>query len=45
MNWTPLDLIVNINLCWKLYFARRYDEALAQCKANLDLDPSSPDAS
>ena len=38
----PLDLIVNINLCEKLYFARRYDEALAQCKANLDLDPSSP---
>ncbi len=38
----PLDLIVNINLCAKLYFARRYDEALAQCKANQDLDPSSP---
>ena len=41
---TPLDLIVNINLCWKLYFARRYDEALAQCKANQDLNPGSPDA-
>ena len=38
----PLDLIVNIDLCQKLVFARRYDEALAQCKANLDLDPSSP---
>ena len=38
----PLDLIVNIDLCQKLVFARRYDQALAQCKANLDLDPSSP---
>jgi TolB-like protein/DNA-binding winged helix-turn-helix (wHTH) protein/Tfp pilus assembly protein PilF len=41
---TPLDLIVNINLCAKLYFTRRYDEALAQCKANQDLDPGSPNA-
>jgi len=40
----PLDWIVNKNLCEKLYFARRYDEALAQCKANQDLDPSSQDA-
>jgi TolB-like protein/DNA-binding winged helix-turn-helix (wHTH) protein/Tfp pilus assembly protein PilF len=38
----PLDLMVNSNLCQALYFARSYDEALAQCKANLDLDPSSP---
>jgi TolB-like protein/DNA-binding winged helix-turn-helix (wHTH) protein len=38
----PLDLMVNSNLCQALYFARRYDEALAHCKANLDLDPSSP---
>ena len=38
----PLDLIVNIDLCAMLFFARRYDEALAQCKANLDLDPNSP---
>jgi tetratricopeptide (TPR) repeat protein len=38
----PLDLIVNINLCANLYFARRYDEALAQCQANQDLDPTSP---
>jgi TolB-like protein/Tfp pilus assembly protein PilF len=37
----PLALIVNTDLCKMLYFARRYDDALAQCKANLDLDPNS----
>jgi TolB-like protein/DNA-binding winged helix-turn-helix (wHTH) protein len=38
----PLDSIINTGLCDALYVARRYEEALAQCKANLDLDPSSP---
>jgi Tfp pilus assembly protein PilF len=38
----PLDWIINVDLCAKLYFARHYEEALAQCKANLDLDQSSP---
>jgi tetratricopeptide (TPR) repeat protein len=38
----PLDLIVNTELCTMLRFARRFDEALAQGKANLDLDTSSP---
>jgi TolB-like protein/DNA-binding winged helix-turn-helix (wHTH) protein/Tfp pilus assembly protein PilF len=37
----PLALIVNSDLCTMLYFARRYDDALAQCKANLDQDPNS----
>ncbi len=37
----PLDSMVNMSLCRTLYLARHYDEALAQCKANLDLDPSS----
>jgi adenylate cyclase len=37
----PLASIVNNNLCQKLTFARRYDEALAQCKANTDLDSNS----
>jgi TolB-like protein/DNA-binding winged helix-turn-helix (wHTH) protein len=37
----PLATIVNFDLCGMLFFARRYDEALAQCKANLDLDPNS----
>jgi TolB-like protein/DNA-binding winged helix-turn-helix (wHTH) protein/Tfp pilus assembly protein PilF len=40
----PLDWSVNKTLCEQLYLARRYDEALAQCKANQDLDPSSLDA-
>jgi TolB-like protein/Tfp pilus assembly protein PilF len=35
----PLDFIVNLHLCNMLYYVRRYDEALAQCKANQDLDP------
>jgi TolB-like protein/DNA-binding winged helix-turn-helix (wHTH) protein/Tfp pilus assembly protein PilF len=35
----PLSLIVNLNVCKMLYFARRFDEALAHCKANLELDP------
>jgi TolB-like protein/DNA-binding winged helix-turn-helix (wHTH) protein len=37
----PLASIVNNNLCQKLAFARRYDEVLAQCKANIDLDQNS----
>jgi len=36
----PLASIVNLDLCRMLYFARQYDDALAQCKANLDLDPN-----
>jgi len=35
----PLSYIVNDDVCRMLYFSRRFDEALAQCKANLDLDP------
>jgi len=35
----PLSYIVNEDVCRTLYFSRRFDEALAQCKANLDLDP------
>ena len=35
----PLSYIVNEDVCRILYFSRRFDEALGQCKANLDLDP------
>ena len=35
----PLSFIVNEDMCRILYYARRFDEALAQCKANLNLDP------
>lgn len=38
----PLASIVNSDLCQKLFFARRYDDALAQCKANIELDPNAP---
>jgi TolB-like protein/DNA-binding winged helix-turn-helix (wHTH) protein/Tfp pilus assembly protein PilF len=37
----PLGLIVNNDLCLMLYFARRYDAAIAQCKATLDFEPRS----
>jgi len=36
----PLASIVNLDLCRMLYFARQYNDALAQCSANLDLDPN-----
>lgn len=35
----PLSFIVSNDVCRILYFARRFDEALAQCNANLDMDP------
>ena len=34
----PLSPVVNANLGWALYFARRNDEAIAQCGKALDLD-------
>lgn len=36
----PLSFIVNDDVCRMLYFARRFDEALAQCRATLGLDPA-----
>lgn len=33
----PLSLIVNSDLCDMLFFARRYDDALAQCNASMEL--------
>ncbi len=40
----PLALIVNTDLCRALFYARQYDEALSQCRANIDLDPNAPRA-
>jgi len=37
----PHGSIVNYDLCLMLYFARRYDAAIAQCKATLDLERRS----
>ena len=35
----PLSLLVNTDYCVDLYRARRFDEALAQCRATLEIDP------
>ena len=35
----PFSLIANANLARALYWARRYDEAIAQARHTLDLDP------
>ena len=35
----PLSIIVNYDVCRMLYFARRFEEALAQCNVNLKMDP------
>ena len=35
----PLSIVSNANLGWALYFARRYDDAITQCRKTLDLDP------
>lgn len=36
----PLSLVVQSDLAWALYYARRYDEADAQCRRALWLDSS-----
>jgi TolB-like protein/DNA-binding winged helix-turn-helix (wHTH) protein len=36
----PLAFILNEDVCRMLFLARRYEEALAQCNTNLDMDPS-----
>jgi TolB-like protein/DNA-binding winged helix-turn-helix (wHTH) protein/Tfp pilus assembly protein PilF len=35
----PFSLIINANLARALYWAHRYDEAIAQARKTLDLDP------
>ncbi len=40
----PLSLAVNSDLGLVLYLARRYDEAVEQYRATMDLDPGFPDA-
>jgi TolB-like protein/Tfp pilus assembly protein PilF len=36
----PLSLIINADLAHLLYFARRYDDAIAQSRRTLDMDPN-----
>jgi len=41
MDLDPLSLIVNWNAAATLFYARRYEDAIAQCKRASELDPSS----
>ncbi len=36
----PLSPIVNSDVAWVLYHARRYDEAIAQCRETIELAPN-----
>jgi Flp pilus assembly protein TadD len=36
----PLSLVVNTAFGSRLYWARRFDEAIAQCRKTLELDPA-----
>jgi DNA-binding winged helix-turn-helix (wHTH) protein/Tfp pilus assembly protein PilF len=35
----PLSLAVNADVCWIRFMARRYQQAVEQCQATLELDP------
>ncbi len=35
----PLSLVINSDLGWNYYFARRYDEAITQLRKTLEMDP------
>jgi TolB-like protein/predicted Ser/Thr protein kinase len=41
MDLDPLSLIVNWHAAATLFYARRYEDAIAQCKRASELDPSS----
>ncbi len=38
----PLSYNVNGDLGWYYYYARRFDDAIRQCKRTLELEPSAP---
>ena len=38
----PLSLLTNFRMARDLYMARRFDEAIEQCKKMLDMDPGFP---
>ncbi|MEW6212680.1 MAG: winged helix-turn-helix domain-containing protein [Acidobacteriota bacterium] len=38
----PLSYNVNGDLGWYYYYARRFDEAIVQCRRTLELEPSAP---
>jgi len=35
----PLSLVINADLGWNYYFARRYDDAITQMRKTLEMDP------
>jgi len=35
----PLSLVINSDLGWNYYFARRYDDAITQMRKTLEMDP------
>jgi TolB-like protein/DNA-binding winged helix-turn-helix (wHTH) protein/tetratricopeptide (TPR) repeat protein len=37
----PLSVVVSADVCLALYYARRYDEAIALCRKTLEMDPGS----
>lgn len=36
----PLSISMNFSLGWRLYMARKYDEAIEQLQNTLDMDPN-----
>ena len=38
----PLSLIISVAVGWAHYFARQYDEGIAQLRQTVDLDPNYP---
>jgi hypothetical protein len=40
----PLHLVINVHLGWHYLYARQYDQAIAQCRRTLELDPAFPQA-
>jgi len=39
LELAPLSLVGHANLGWALYFGRKFDAAIAQCRKSLELDP------
>ncbi len=40
LDLDPLSPTVNAELCWRLFVARRFDDATARCRRSIELSPS-----
>jgi TolB-like protein len=40
----PLSILIRSTLCWLPYWARHYDQAIAQARTTLELDENAPQA-